>query len=80
MLNLLAQSDIMGSMSRTKIIITSGLIASLIAILFPPWIVSRPYLGAKVVRSLGYNLIFSPPEFGSLIATINWQVLLLEFR
>ena len=72
----------MGPMSRTKIIITSGLIASLIAILFPPWIVSGPYLGVKVVSSLGYNFIFSPPEFkfSSVISpTINWQILLIEF-
>jgi len=69
----------MGPMSRTKIIITSGLIASLIAILFPPWISSTDYGGNVLSSQREYHFIFTPPAllpFESIF--INWQILLIE--
>ena len=67
----------MGSMSRTKIIITSGLIASLIAVLFPPsYLISYSRVGGDKLFRPVFDFIFATHELGW---HIDWQTLTFEF-
>ena len=56
------------------------MIASLIAILFPPWISSTKQQGMVISSSREHHFIFTAQaSSGFLNIFIDWQILLIEF-